>query len=129
MVKVLAVDIVPADYSITLGESVHFTSTVDGGISPYYHQWCVDGNPVSGAIHPTWAFTPTAAGTYYVYLNVTDGLGTKVKSNITPITVTNVGGHSTAINSLKFAIPWLSMISLLATAVMLKGIIVRKRRS
>jgi len=129
VIKVLTVNIFPAGGSITLGDSVHFTSTVDGGTSPYYYQWYVDGAPVPGANGPTWTFMPASRGTYKVHLNVTDSVGTKAKSNVASITVTSVGGHSTSVNVFQFLTPWLSMISLMAAAVMLKGIIVKKKRS
>jgi hypothetical protein len=127
----LTVTINPAAASIYLGDSVPFTSTVNGGVAPYYYQWYVNNAPVSGANSLTWTFTPTSIGTYNVHLNVTDSTGAKAKSNVAPVTVTSgvVGGRSTAVGTFQFLAPWLSMISLMAAALVLKGIIVKKKRS
>jgi len=131
VIVVLSVTISPAAASINLGDSVLFTSTVNGGVGPYYYQWYVDGNPVSGATSASWTFLPMSLGTYNVHLNVTDSTAAKAKSNVAPVIVRSgvVGGYSTAISAFQFLGPWLGMISLLAAAVMLKGIIVKKKRT
>jgi membrane carboxypeptidase/penicillin-binding protein PbpC len=133
VIELLTATISPPSASITLGHSVSFTSTVNGGVTPYYYQWYIDGSPVPGATNPAWTFTPASTGTFNVHLNVTDSMGTKAKSNIAPVIVTlhpgGVGGRSTSVNAFTFLAPWLSTISLLAAAVMLKGIITRKKRS
>ena len=68
----LTVSISPSSATIEPYESVTFTSDVSGGTPPYSYQWYLDGNPVPGANEPTWTFTPTSPGVYYVYLVVTD---------------------------------------------------------
>lgn len=82
-----SVSISPLSASIYVGESVSFTSAVSGGTLPYSYQWCLNGNPVSGATSSTWTFTPVTAGTYTVYLNVTENLGGIGKSNEASVTV------------------------------------------
>jgi hypothetical protein len=132
VIIVLTVTISPPSASILIGNSVPFTSTVNGGVTPYYCQWYVNGNPVAGATNPTWTYTPVSTGTYNIQLNVTDSMAVKAQSNIVQVTVKQnggVGGRSVSVNLLQFFAPWLGVISLLAAAVMLKGIIVRKKRS
>jgi len=83
----LSVSISPSTAKIKIGESVTFTSSVSGGLSPYSYQWHLNGAAVSGAASPTWTFTPAATGTYTVYLNVTDSVPKTVKSNEASVTV------------------------------------------
>ena len=79
--------------NMTVGGSQTFSSTVSGGTTPYSYQWYQNGTAVSGATSSNWNFTPTTAGTYNIYLNVTDHSNVTVKSNIanakveTPMTV------------------------------------------
>ncbi len=128
----LTVTISPPGGSITLGHSVVFTSSVNGGITPYYYQWYLNGAQVLGANNPTWTFTPISTGTYSVYLNVTDSMGVTARSTMAPVVVTvfpsGVGGLSMAVSAFGLLAPWLSVISLLAAAVMLRGIITKKKR-
>jgi hypothetical protein len=131
VIERLTVAISPTSVSIAIGNSVYFISTVNGGIAPYYYQWYLNGTAVSGATNPTWMFTPASIGVYYIYLNVTDSIGAKAKSNVALVTVIAmtyvVGGRSTSADASNFFAPWLCIILLLALVVMLKGIIVRKR--
>jgi hypothetical protein len=85
--------------SILLGQSVTFTSTVNGGTSPYTYQWYLGSNPYSGATSSTWTFTPTAPGIYYVYLQVTDANHVTIQSDTARVTVTPVpvGGYSVSV--------------------------------
>jgi hypothetical protein len=91
-----SVSISPMSASIPLGNSVQLTSSVSGGKSPYKYQWYLGGAPVSGATSDTWAFTPTATGTYYVFLKVTDANNNTVQSEAARIFVSSVpvGGYS-----------------------------------
>ena len=92
----LAVSIDPPSKTINLGESVDFTSTVNGGTGPYNYQWYVDNNPVPGAKSTAWSFVPTAAGVHYVKLKVSDSKGSSIESAPARIQVSPrlVGGYS-----------------------------------
>ena len=83
----LAVSIQPASSTITLGESVGFTSTVSGGTTPYAYQWYLNDTQVPGANAPTFTFTPTSTGYYLVSLKVTDGASAAALSNEAEVTV------------------------------------------
>jgi hypothetical protein len=90
------VSISPMSTTILLGQSVPLTSTVSGGTPSYSYQWYVNNNPFPGATSSTWAFTPTAPGTYYVYLQVTDAGHITVQSGPAKVTVMPlpIGGYS-----------------------------------
>jgi len=92
----LSASINPLSVSILVDQSVTFTSTVSGGVTPYSYQWYLNGNPVSSATSTSWTFTPTTSGTYYVYLKVTDDTGNTTQSETARITVATipVGGYS-----------------------------------
>jgi hypothetical protein len=126
------VSISPSSSSIYLSQSVLFASSVSGGAPSYHYQWYLNGTAVAGAVSAFWTFQPTGTGTYFVYMNVTDGTGVTAKSNIARVTVTpaphGVGGVSVSANAFSFLAPWLSVISLLAAVLLLRGIIVRKKR-
>ena len=83
----LSVSIGASSTTIYLGQSVHFTSTVNGGFPLYTFQWFLNGSAVSNATLSTWTFTPATSDTYTVYLNVTDSHGATAKSNIITLTV------------------------------------------
>ncbi|MEM3642084.1 MAG: immunoglobulin domain-containing protein, partial [Candidatus Bathyarchaeia archaeon] len=93
------VSISPMSASILVGQQVTFTSTVSGGTPPYTYQWFVNNNPVSGATSSSFVFMPTAAGTYYVVLKVTDAAGNTAQSDPARVTVSSVpvGGYSVAL--------------------------------
>jgi len=95
----LSASISPLSASITVGESLTFTSTVSGGYTPYSYQWYLNGAPVSGTTSASWTFTPTTSGIYYIYLKVTDDIGNTTQSETARITVTTVpvGGYSVPI--------------------------------
>lgn len=81
------VTISPVSMIMDVGQFLQFNSTVLGGIPPFAYQWCLDNASIYGSTNPTWTFFPVAAGSYSVYLNVTDSVGAKAKSNITLVTV------------------------------------------
>lgn len=115
----LSVSISPVTSSVILGESVAFSSTAVGGITPYGYQWYLDGNPVSGATSAAWTFEPTSTGICYVYVNVTDSANSTAQSETARITVASVpvGGYSFQIEghaSAKPLTPYLSFITVLA---------------
>jgi hypothetical protein len=92
----LTVLISPMTASIFVGQQITFTSTVTGGTTPYTYQWYLNNQPVTGATSNTWTFTPTATGTYYISLKITDASGNTAQSDPARITVSSVpvGGHS-----------------------------------
>lgn len=132
VIPALNVTISPSSRLISLGDSVPFTSTVTGGQPTHQYQWYLNGAPVPAATNPTWTFTPINTGTYNIYLNVTDRwiIGPSASSNIAQIIVTtqSVGGVSASVNTFSFLTLWLGTVLLLAVAVLLKGIIVKKKR-
>jgi hypothetical protein len=78
----------PTSVKITVGTLQQFNSTAIGGLIPYAYQWYLNDTAITGATSSVWNFTPTVAGHYKVYLNVTDALNFKIQSNIvTDITV------------------------------------------
>ncbi|MEM2129288.1 MAG: PKD domain-containing protein [Candidatus Bathyarchaeia archaeon] len=112
----LAVSIYPLSASVIVGQTITFTSTVTGGYTPYTYQWYLNDNPVSGATSPSWAFTPTTNGIYYIYLKVTDDKGNIAQSDTARITATivPVGGCSFPIPSQTKAEPIIPYIALVA---------------
>jgi len=83
----LSVTISPSSATLYVGQSQPFTSTVSDGAPPYSYQWYLNGTLVSGATSSTWTFKPTSAGSYSVYVKVTDSLGMVATSNIATVTV------------------------------------------
>ncbi len=83
----LSVSISPTSVTLDVGQSQLFTSTVSGGTSPYTYKWYLNNVAVSGATSSTWTFTPSSSGSYSVYVNVTDSVGLRAKSNIASVTV------------------------------------------
>jgi hypothetical protein len=84
----LTVSISASKTSITLGQSVAFTSTVTGGTQPYTtYQWFVNSTAFPGATSGSWTYTPINAGSANVYLNVTDSKPTTAESNTITITI------------------------------------------
>lgn len=84
----LFVSIDPSNSGIPIGQSIIFTSTVNGGVIPYSYQWYLNGNPVSGATNSTWTFSPTFAGSCTVCVAVTDSatIPASAKSNNASVT-------------------------------------------
>jgi outer membrane protein assembly factor BamB len=86
----LSVIVTETSVSMGVGQSHTFNSSVSGGSSPYSYRWYLDGVAVSGATKATWTFIPSFAGTYAVYVNVTDSVGGRAKSNTATVTVAAV---------------------------------------
>jgi hypothetical protein len=82
-----SVTILPNSFTLDVGLSQLFTSSVTGGTSPYTYCWYLDGRSVSSHGNSTWTFTPTSAGFYTVYVKVTDSLGIQATSNVANVTV------------------------------------------
>ncbi|MDI6905716.1 MAG: PKD domain-containing protein, partial [Candidatus Bathyarchaeia archaeon] len=126
----LAVSISPMSASILVGQSVEFTSTVTGGYTPYSYQWYLNGNPVSGANSPSWTFTPTSEGIYYVYLKVTDANNNVAQSDTARITVgaVPVGGYSVSLTKSVAKTPLICYTTILALFGAAISLIKRKRK-
>jgi len=91
----LGVSISPMTATVPLGQQVTFTSTVSGGTPPYTYRWYLN-NQLVGTGTTTWTFKPTAAGTYYISLEVTDAAGNTAQSDPAMVMVPSVpvGGYS-----------------------------------
>ncbi|MGC8726339.1 MAG: protease pro-enzyme activation domain-containing protein, partial [Thermoplasmata archaeon] len=91
----LSVSVSPNSGSIDQGQSITLTATVSGGTSPYTYQWYEEApgsttyTAITGATSSSYTFTTNTAGTYKLYLNVTDSSNTPytAQSNIVTITV------------------------------------------
>jgi hypothetical protein len=81
------VSISPTSVALDVGQSLGFTAYAQNGTTPYTYQWCLNNAAVSGATSSSWTFTPSAAGSYSVYVNVTDSVSFRVKSNVATATV------------------------------------------
>jgi len=129
----LSVTISPADTTIYLGGSVSFSSSVAGGTTPYSYQWYLGTSKVSDAVNPSWTFTPTAIGTYYVYLNVTDYRYRVAISNTARVEVRSppppspVGGYAVPIEKAPSNSPLACYITFLVAFGAMISIIRRKK--
>ena len=86
----ISASISPSSDVMDVGQSQLFNSSVTGGSSPYTYQWYLNDASISNATSSAWTFTPSSSGTYTVYVNVTDSIGTSFKSNIATVTVSSV---------------------------------------
>jgi hypothetical protein len=113
----LAISISPLSISIFVGQSVTFSSAVNGGYKPYNYQWYLNGASVSGATSASWTFAQTTAGICYVYLKVTDAKGSTAQSETarTVVAAVPVGGYSIQIQVPAKTEPVLPYIALIAT--------------
>ena len=66
---------------MTTGSLQTFISNVSGGAPPFTYRWFLNGTAISGETNANYVFTPTVAGTFNIYLNVTDNVGVTVNSN------------------------------------------------
>lgn len=74
-------NISPTGVNMTVGEAKTFNSTVSSGTTPYTYQWYLNSTAVSGATNVNWTFIPSNAGTYNIYLNVTDNSAITIQTN------------------------------------------------
>jgi hypothetical protein len=79
------VNISPSSATLDVGQTGTFTSSVSGGASPLAYQWILNGTQVGNSA--SYAFTPSSANVYALYLNVTDQNNYRAKSNVATITV------------------------------------------
>jgi hypothetical protein len=82
-----SVTISPSSVTLNVSSSQKFKSTVSGGTPPYSYQWYLNGVAVSGATSASWTFTPSSAGSYTVYVKVTDSVNVTATSNTATVTV------------------------------------------
>jgi hypothetical protein len=92
----LSASISPSSAMMDVGDSQLFTSSVTGGAAPYSYQWYLANVPVSDATNTTWTFTPTSAGSYTVYVEVTDSVEAQATSNTANVTVND---HDVAVTN------------------------------
>ena len=92
----LTVHIQPTSANINLGQSVAFTSTVQGGTPPHTYQWYLNANPISGATSNGRMLIPSTTGIYYVHLQAKDFNNITAQSETARIVVSAsaVGGYS-----------------------------------
>jgi len=124
------VSIYPNSALISVGQNVYFSSTVASGTPPYAYQWYLNGNPVTGATSSTWTFTTNTAGTYAVYLKITDSATNTAQSktaSVTVITVT-VGGTSFAYTKVQSVNPLALSLGALAALTLFFVSVRRKTR-
>ena len=74
--------ITPTKAILYYGQSQTFSASTSGGLAPYTYQWYINNTAVPQATYPDWTFMPRVNGNYQIHLNVTDSLGSEVKSNI-----------------------------------------------
>lgn len=67
--------------------AVYFTATVNGGALPYSFQWYANNTIIEDATVSHYTCNPTSAGTYLIYVTVTDSLNSSATSNIVTVTV------------------------------------------
>jgi hypothetical protein len=108
------VSISPSSVTLDVTQSQTFNSTVSGGTSPYTYQWYLNGTAVLGAVGPTWTFAPSSAGSFTVYVNVTDGVGAQAMSNTAAVTASSVTPEFPS----SFILPLFMMATLLAALVL-----------
>jgi len=81
------VTISPSSANLEVCKSQLLSSTVIDGTPPYSYRWYLNDDPVFYATEPAWALTPTYAGSYKVYVEVTDSTGARATSNTATVTV------------------------------------------
>jgi hypothetical protein len=124
------VSISPMSATILVGQQVTFTSTVSGGTPSYTYQWYLNNQPVSGATSNTWTFTPTAPGTYYIFLKITDAAGNTAQSDPARVTVSSVpvGGYSVPLVKNAPTTPTIAYTLLIAIFGSILSLTKRKRK-
>jgi hypothetical protein len=126
----LVVSISPTEASITIGQSVTFTSTVSGGYPPYTYKWYVNDilQPLESG--DSFTFKPTSSGIYYVYLKVTDSNNNTVQSETARVVVSAIpfGGYSVSLTRPAAKTPLICYTMLLAISSVMLILFKRKRK-
>jgi peptide/nickel transport system permease protein len=78
-----SVSISPTFTSLSYSQSQSFTSLVSGGSGTYTYQWYANGAAIPGATNSTWTFTPSSAGSYAVYVIVTENENIQARNSVT----------------------------------------------
>ena len=84
--------------TLTLGGSTTFTVTVNGGTTPYSYSYTGLPSGCTSANIPSPSCTPTATGSFSVYVTVTDSAGRSTSAS-TSLVVTGTSGGTIAIAS------------------------------
>jgi hypothetical protein len=87
----LSVAVSPTSAVLNVGQSQLFNSSVSGGTPSYIYQWYLNGTLIAGATSTTWPFVPASAGTYQIYVKVTDGANAVAQSPNAQVTVNPSG--------------------------------------
>jgi hypothetical protein len=108
----LSASVSPSPVTIDVGQSQLFNSSVLNGTSPYSYQWYLNGTAVSDATGATWTFTPSSAGSYTVYVKVTDAVSATTVSNTATVTALP------AIPEFPQAIPMILLLSIASVLIL-----------
>ena len=73
--------------TVDVGQSFTLSSSVSSGTSPYTYQWYSGTTAISGATSSSYSTSESTSGSYTFYVNVTDFVTYKVKSNVLTIIV------------------------------------------
>jgi hypothetical protein len=103
---------------MTVSQSETFNATVSGGTLPYSYQWYLNGSAVSNANSAVWDFTPSSAGSYDVYVRITDAAGAVGVSTVSVINV-QAGSGFPSTTVLALVIVAALVLTLIVTALVL----------
>jgi hypothetical protein len=73
--------------TVDVGQLFTLSSSVSSGTSAYTYQWYSGTAAISGATSSSYSTSESTSGSYTFYVNVTDSVTYKVKSNVLTITV------------------------------------------
>jgi len=79
----------PVDPTVTINQTVVFSTYVLGGESPYSYSWYVNGSLQEGQTSSSFTFIPSTSGTYNITCQVTDNRGnsTYAESDVTVVSL------------------------------------------
>ncbi len=81
------VSLLPSSPTIDTSQSLVLSSSVSGGSGSFSYSWTIGGSQVVVGTATTLSFTEDTAGTYKVWLNVTD-TGTSPDYSLSPVSIT-----------------------------------------
>jgi hypothetical protein len=84
-----SVTISPTSVTLDVNQTQIFSSTVNGGTSPYDYQWFKNGTAVPGGAGAglTYTFSSSTAGSFLINVTVTDNVVVRITSNTATVTV------------------------------------------